>query len=235
MHASTAAEAQTRKVPTKLDGGHTSNYFGSKDEASGPHAFLVEGGPGYRIEPHFHGVNQFQVCVGGSGRLMKKALAPGVLHYADAYTPYGPIVASEQGLSFFTLREKAYAFGAHYVPGSKEEKKAPTGRNLITQAEVAGERSTGVRPLFEEQDGVGAYELRAAPNAPVPDPAQLPERGAAYIVVFTGAVTAAGKEYGERSCLFVGAGEPAPAMVAGRDGAVVGFLQFARAKEQPSA
>ena len=235
MHASTAAEAQTRKVPTKLDGGHTSNYFGSKDEASGPHAFLVEGGPGYRIEPHFHGVNQFQVCVGGSGRLMKKALAPGVLHYADAYTPYGPIVASDEGLSFFTLREKAYAFGAHYVPGSKEEKKAPTGRNLITQAEVAGERTTGVRPLFEERDGVGAYELRAAPNAPVPDPAQLPDRGAAYIVVFAGGVTAGGKEYGERSCLFVGAGEPAPAMVAGRDGAVVGFLQFARAKEQPAA
>jgi hypothetical protein len=235
MQASTAAEAQTRKVPTKLDGGHTSNYFGSKDEASGPHAFLVEGGPGYRIEPHFHGVNQFQVCVGGAGRLMKKALAPGVLHYADAYTPYGPIVASDEGLSFFTLREKAYAHGAHYVPGSKEAKKAPTGRNLITQAEVAGERSTGVRPLFEEQDGVGAYELRAAPNAQLPDTATLPPRGAAYAVVFAGSIAAAGREYPERSCLFFAAGEPAPAMTAGPDGAVVGFLQFARAKQQPPA
>src|SRR5688572_15008186 len=193
MHASTAAEAQTRKVPTKLDGGHTSNYFGSKDEASGPHAFLVEGDPGYRIEPHFHGVNQFQVCVGGAGRLMKKQLTPGVLHYADAYTPYGPIVASDQGLAFFTLREKAYAYGAHYVPGSKEEKKAPTGRNLITQAEVASPRETGVRPLFEEPDGVGAYELRAAPNAQVPDPAQLPAHGAAYLVVFAGSIKASGR------------------------------------------
>jgi hypothetical protein len=235
MHASTAAEAQTRKIPTKLDGGHTSNYFGSKDEASGPHAFLVEGGPGYRIEPHFHGVNQFQVCVGGSGRLMKKALTAGVLHYADAYTPYGPIVASDEGLSFFTLREKAYAFGAHYVPGSKEEKKAPTGRNLITQAEVGGERTTGVRALFEEQDGVAAYELRAAPGARVPDAAARTERGAAYLVVFAGSVTAEGREYGERACLFVAAGEPAPAMVAGTDGAVVGFLQFARAEQPASA
>jgi hypothetical protein len=235
MHSSTATEAAARKAPTKLDGGHTSNYFGSKEAAAGPHAFLVEGDAGYRIEPHFHGVNQFQVCVGGGGRLMKKQLTPGVLHYADAYTPYGPIVANDQGLEFFTLREKAYAFGAHYVPGSEDEKKGPTGRNLITQADVSAARENGVRALIEEPDGVGAYELRAAPNAPLPDPAKLPARGAAYIVVFAGKVTAAGRDYDERSCLFVADGEPAPAMTAGADGAVIGFLQFARAKQAASA
>ena len=221
------ADATRGKVRGGLNGSWNSNYIGTKDSGQGPHCFIVEGDPGFVIKPHFHGVNQFQVCAGGSGMLGKSPLTPGVLHYADAYTPYGPLVASDRGLTFFTLRQMAQT-GTHYVPGAKkEEKKAPTGRNLVTRAEPERRGTSGVRHLIDQADGVHVIELAGAAHEMLPDPDGLVKHGSAYVVVFAGSITVEGRDYPERSVLFVPEGERVPALACGPDGALAAFMSFA--------
>ena len=83
-------------------------YYGRLIELyDGPQAFLVDlPEPGATVEPHFHDVDQFQVIVRGEGRFGKDRVSEFCFHYADAYTPYGPIVGPAEGISFFTLGER---------------------------------------------------------------------------------------------------------------------------------
>src|SRR5688572_4110454 len=82
--------------------GVVQDVFGAHTEKGPPpQGYLAMMAPQSRREPHFHRVNQFQVVVAGEGLIGKHPLHPGAVHYADAFTPYGPIVAGSAGLSFF--------------------------------------------------------------------------------------------------------------------------------------
>src|SRR5437868_51255 len=59
-----------------------------------PMAFLVEQDPGAVTQSHFHQADQFQVIVGGSGDLGTHTVRDIAVHYAGAFTAYGPIRAS---------------------------------------------------------------------------------------------------------------------------------------------
>lgn len=85
-----------------------------------PQGFLVEQPPGSVTKPHFHEVNQFQVFVGGAGRLGKYAAGPLTVQYAGAHSPYGPIEAGNGGVIYFTLRA-AWDPGAKYMPQSRDK------------------------------------------------------------------------------------------------------------------
>src|ERR1700738_3467863 len=65
---------------------------------------LEHPGEGLVSGPHFHPVDQYQVFVHGGGHLGKRAIGEITVHYADAYTPYGPMVAGDQGMSVYTIR-----------------------------------------------------------------------------------------------------------------------------------
>ena len=67
-------------------------------------AFVAQLPPNRTLDAHYHGVDQFQVFIRGSGEMPGHSLSPGVVHYADAHRPYGPIVAGPHGLAFLTLR-----------------------------------------------------------------------------------------------------------------------------------
>ena len=109
MLAVACSEARIKDVKVAGGVGQRHSYIGEPGELNqAAQAFLVvRPFAGARIEPHFHDVDQFQVVVGGDGRIGKKAVRPVTFQYADAFTPYGPIVANEHGLSFFTLRNIA--------------------------------------------------------------------------------------------------------------------------------
>ena len=68
------------------------------DDTLYPMAFLVEKGPGAVTRPHFHQADQFQVVVAGRGMLGDHELRDGAVHYTDAYSAYGPIVAGKPGI-----------------------------------------------------------------------------------------------------------------------------------------
>ena len=71
----------------------------------GPQAYLaVQGAQVDEIPTHFHSVEQFQYVVTGSGMIGGRPLEVGVVHYADRFTPYGPLGAGPLGMTYATLR-----------------------------------------------------------------------------------------------------------------------------------
>ena len=83
-----------------------------------PQAYLVSQPPHSTTRPHFHLTNQFQVFVGGGGRVGKLRADPLTVQYAGGHTVYGPIAAGEDGVRYFTLRQ-FWDPGAKYMPGAR--------------------------------------------------------------------------------------------------------------------
>jgi hypothetical protein len=155
----------------------TTSYFGGisgdgKAAQRGGQAFLNEFVPGHVIKPHFHVVDQFQIVVKGSATLGKHMLRPVAIHYTDAYTPYGPIVVQDDGMAFFNFRSRVDP-GAQFMPEFRDRMPRTAGRTLYgdTQLQLgAAAGSTRVDSIVEEQeDGLGVYEIVAAPNARLKD------------------------------------------------------------------
>src|SRR4051812_9780396 len=68
-------------------------------------AKLVEQDAATTLHAHFHYVNQFQLVVGGSGRIGRHEVRPLTVQFAGAHTSYGPLVAGEDGLDYLVLRD----------------------------------------------------------------------------------------------------------------------------------
>src|ERR1700723_580527 len=94
-----------------------------------PMAFLVEKEPHAVTKPHFHEADQYQVIVQGGGRLGTHAVGTVAVHYTDAWSAYGPIVAADDGIAWFTLRN-AWDPGARYMPTEREQLRAARVQNF---------------------------------------------------------------------------------------------------------
>lgn len=232
-------EADIKFVERKGGIGRRVNYIGTVGDVDmGPQGFLVDRPfPRAVIDPHFHDVDQFQVVVQGDGRIGKKKVAPITFQYADAFTPYGPIVANEDGIAFFTLRP--VASGGHWgMPGNKHVMPCRAGRNIdggfafdqSTLAPGAVERET---LMAEQEDGVSAHGLRLGAGATAEG--FVSDAGGQYYVVCRGTLLQEGKELPPMSLLYVAPGEAAPTFIAGPDGADLLMTQFARPSERPGS
>ncbi len=197
-----------------------------------PQGFLVEQPPGSVTRPHFHEVNQFQVFVGGDGRLGKRAAGPLTVQFAGAHSPYGPIVAGDQGVTYFTLRA-AWDPGAKYMPESRAKltrgRQRQTLGKPVTPSDPAALRALAepeIVPLIERApDGMAAWLMRLGADAAaeIPDPA---EGGGQYHVVVGGGLRRGGETLGRLACLFATTDEPRYAVEAGADGLEMLVLQF---------
>ena len=206
-----------------------------QDDDGRPQGFLVEQPPGAVTEPHFHEVDQFQVVVGGSGRIGKFPAKPITVQYANGHTPYGPVVADGEGITYFTLRA-GWDPGAKYMPASRDKLQKGNQRARIAgdielshAADLAARTAAGLDPVIEpEADGMAAHILRlgAGSSVETPDPAS---GGGQYLVVVNGSLLHDGKEYSELSCLFQTADEAALEATAGGRGLEILVLQFPRA------
>ena len=124
-----------------------------QDAVVSPSVFLIEQEPGSVLKTHYHRQNQFQLFVRGSGSIGPHAIAPYTLHYAGAYTGYGPITAGAQGLDYFTLRA-TFDSGASFVP----EALGAMLRGPRRQAQAGPFTVAGVAGL-ERQSREMVYEL----------------------------------------------------------------------------
>ena len=88
-----------------------------------PMAFLVEQDPTKVVQPHFHQADQFQVIVGGKARMGTHDVEGVAVHFVSRFSAYGPIVATAEGVNYFTLRN-GFDPGAKYMPGARLELKA---------------------------------------------------------------------------------------------------------------
>jgi hypothetical protein len=209
------------------------NYLGSDtSDRDTPQALLVEQSSNSVIPAHFHGIDQFQVVVRGSGMLGKHDVRPICIHFAAAYTGYGPVNADSDGIFYFTLRAQSEP-GAFFFPEGRKFQKPGKRRNLTWDVDLAsagqpmatfdGAALTDIHPL--EEQGLAAWALRLRPGETFtgPDPAL---GGGQYYVVMDGDLIHAGNSYEKWSCVFVEPPETALEVTAGPEGLEALVLQY---------
>jgi hypothetical protein len=198
-----------------------------------PMAFLVEQDPGCAAPSHFHQADQFQVVIAGEGRLGTHDVAPVTVHFTGKYSPYGPLVAGQDALHYFTLRN-GWDPGAQYMKEARAVLRTVPGRRH--REAVAAPRAVDVpkqgAPVCEvclpaSEDGLAAMRYVLPPGAQVtgPDPA---EGHGQYWVVISGILRHDGGDLPARACVFLSPDEAAFTAVAGSDGLQVLALQFPR-------
>ncbi len=145
------------------------------DIPDGPQAHVaIQGGGTEPIGTHFHGVDQFQVFVRGSGTVGRHQVAEGTAHYADRYTVYGPLRPGPAGMAYLTLRP-VHDTGASFMPGAREKladllevsgRAASDRRNL--SLDLHGPIKTGAwHDLVDHDDGLRISIFAAGPGQAV--------------------------------------------------------------------
>ena len=233
------SDTERTEVPRPGGMGYRRNYIGKSGAiAMGPQGFLVERMyPNPVIDPHFHDVDQFQVVVAGDGSMGKQKVAPITFQYADAYTPYGPIVGNDNGISFFTLRP--IASGGHWVmPGNRENMKGRAGRNIAGlfdyQKKLPDRGMIERDDLMEPQrDGVNAIGFRLGPNTDLKCPPS--DAGGQFILTCCGEFDLDDKVMDSNSLIHLEPEEDPPILRSGNDGASVLIMQFGRPSNRPGS
>lgn len=196
---------------------------GLKDKGkAGPQVYRVDQEPHGVVGAHFHAVDQFQLVSSGSGRIGAHPTAPFTLHYTDAYSPYGPIVAAEHGMSYFTIRAH-HDTGARPMPKARAQRhrRSPRAQLLIEIDPVASETSVLHEP---EPDGLGALRVYLSPGEGWT--ADAPMHGGGWVgLVLDGQFRDVDGEHGAQSGLFLPPGE-SHAVEAGVDGLDLLIMQF---------
>lgn len=205
-----------------------------------PMAFLVEKDAGAVVKPHFHRADQYQVVVSGSGRMGLHALDGVAVHYTDAYSAYGPIVAAEDGLAWFTLRN-GWDPGARYMTEARAELRAARAENFVHREAVAG----NVHPLPDSAlarlgdvqcskllgpgpDGLATWHYRLPPGAALAGPDPADGAGQFWIVLGGTLSIADAAPLPPHSCVFAAPDDGPLAVRAGTTGAEALCLQFPR-------
>jgi hypothetical protein len=193
-----------------------------------PQAFLVEYRPGRTLVTHFHDSDEFQLVVAGGGTLGRHVLRPGTLHFARAYTPYGPIVAGDSGLAFLTLRARRDSLGPQKLPERRAQLESHADRQRWQATDELPPRSdaNGLVPLsgLQGPPGLLACCIDLAAGATLQAPPASDD--GQFVVLLAGLLQEDAREVAALSLAFVRQGDsPLPA-VAGADGARVLCLGF---------
>lgn len=247
----TAAEAAARSRQVHVNGRDytIAEYVGAapkkgiyvpgneKNDNGQPQGFLVHQPPNAVTPAHFHEPNQFQVFVGGSGRMGAHAAALLTVQYANGHTPYGPIVAGEHGVQYFTLRQR-WDPGAKYLPASRDLLKKGNQRTRIKsgilEADEATRKARAASDLevviAPEADGLAAWVGRLGPRGrlELPPPARS---GGQYLIVTAGTLEADGLSLDRLSTVLLSVEDAPFTATAGDTGLDLLVLQFPRAGE----
>jgi hypothetical protein len=228
-HVAYVREQDTEPVAVDLgdgDVGHVRRFLGDPGQrAPGPQGFMVMLPPGYVGRAHFHEVDQFQVFFGGAGATYQRHEVPwAMLHFADAYTTYGPFQAGSADLHFFTLRAEA-TLGTHYMPESRDKlvRRGRRTMHLALEREVApspGARS--VSTLLAEDDGLRMERVRLGARTELTPEAT---RDGAYLCVLDGTLARGGELVGPRTLGWWPPGA-SDTLAAGDDGVDLVLLSF---------
>lgn len=214
--------------PLMVASGHyvMTDYIGSfAHKTAGPQAYLVRQSAPV-LGAHFHEVDQFQVIMNGAGALGRERAVRGLVHYTDAYTPYGPIEAdADGGLEYFTLRRNA-TVGANFMPEARAKRTAtPTDHFTIS---VAGqcERPAGFVEWQRSRRGAAVFGSNATAGGAVEIPVSDLDRDG-FVVVFDGAVILGGDTYPAGSVLAFSTLSEFADGHAGPDGVALIIMTFA--------
>ena len=158
------------------------------------------------------------------------------VHYTDAYSAYGPIVAGKSGIWWFTLRNR-WDPGARYMPADREVLNAARDRRqhweLSTAAmpsvllgELCEATAVSCRSILEAEDGLAGWRYRIPPCTGIVGRAPSAGGGQFWLVLAGDAAVDGGDPLSASSCIFVGPEDPAFAGASGPVGAELLCLQF---------
>jgi hypothetical protein len=218
-----AEKRYVEKSPTMAGFGEVrgnAKYFGDNRKLDrGPQGFLVDYGPHFQIDPHFHLVDQFQLFCRGSATIGKHVAVPMTVHYTDAFTPYGPIIGGEDGFAFFNFRSRA-DIGAHLMPASREELVRHAGRTMTETTRLRLADATDhlrAETLIEPcEDGLAATEIVAGPGVRLPD--ELVRGSCRYELVLDGVLEHSGRRLAKDSAILASGGDLLTDRRAGAEG-----------------
>jgi hypothetical protein len=224
-------EQQEFNTPDGLS--RVTQYFNERGpDNESASAFLVEYRPlpGQAIRPHFHKVAQFQVVIGGNGRIGKVPVPPISFQYADPSTPYGPISPADEqrGIDFLTLRPVSRN-GLWWMPGNNHELEGRLRRNRANtvppDAPLPAEGVQRTQMIESDEDGLDGYLVRLAPGAETVVEVPAGSWGQ-YHLVTRGTVSAGGRRDLERMSLLYTEKDESVTFTAGVDGGEVLVMQF---------
>lgn len=169
---------------------YINNYFGDVEELlPGPQGFLVNMPAEYQGHAHFHGADQFQIFFGTPGaRYQRHAMAPVMVHYADAYATYGPFSTASNPIQFFTLRAKADLLTG-LMPEDRDLLRHKGRRNVHVSLadDQLGPVSSGnatIETLFgPDPDKMAAFWVRAGNGDRITGPSPEGSSGQYYCIV----------------------------------------------------
>src|SRR5688572_13927001 len=208
-------------------------FRASIEKPDAPTAFLAKYDAGDRSCTHYHAVDQFQILVAGKGQFGRHDVAPYYVHFARAYTPYGPLHADQEtGWTFMTLRTR-YDAGAQRLPGALPKLKAAADRKpwqvtTTTAFPVAGPgvRLQDVSEIADDQ-GLFVKTVSMAPGARTTAPAPAGGDGQ-YVVVVKGSLLHENRERRALTVVHVKPDENAFEIAAGSQGLEALILNFPR-------
>ena len=226
------SETRRRQIPVMEDTFHKGEWMETgEDPRLSPIVFLAEQPPDYQLIPHFHRQNQFQLFVHGSGTIGPHRVDPVTIHYAGAYTGYGPLLSGDEGLKYFTIRA-AFDTGlipvsearANMVRGPKRHDQAAIGAPWDS-AQLAGLREAQQEWPIEPKDGLGAQHARLPAGAAMALQCIAGSCGQ-FVFVLAGSARVRGHELGVWESVFVTPEERDVAVEAGEGGAEIVCLHM---------
>ena len=202
------------------------------DPILSPTVFLVEQAPNASLRTHFHKQNQFQLFVRGSGSIGPHRLEALTVHYAGAFSGYGPILSGPKGLDYFTLRS-VFEEGSRTIKQHEAEMKRGPKRQLhstplalATNAELTQlERSSALDLIELQHDHIAAQLFTLAPGDSATGRNPVASAGQFYVVL-GGSILAGGRTLQKWQSVFIASDEGPLRVQAGAGGAQAVCLQL---------
>lgn len=193
------AQQRRRPIPVMDSTFYKGEWMeAGEDPRLSPTVFLAEQPPDYNLAMHFHRQNQFQLFVAGSAHLGREPLSPVTVHYAGAYTGYGPLLSGPQGLQYFTIRP---VFDTGMIPATEAREKMVRGPKRHTQT-VLGEpwSEERLQALVQPEDrfaiapdrGLAVRHVRLPPSCPF-ELAQVAHSIGLFMFVLSGTADTVGQ------------------------------------------
>lgn len=230
----TRSHSESRRRPLDIEGGvfYKGEWMeNGEDPSSSPTVFLAEQPPNCELAPHFHRQNQFQLFVEGEGTIGQERLGPVTVHYAGAYTGYGPILSGDAWLKYFTIRA---VFDTGITPitewrekmirGPKRHASASAGRPWTVE-QLAALQDVNQEIVIAADDGLGAESFRLPPHRAQRLPPIAGSVGQ-FVFVLGGTVQIGGTTLSFWDSAFVPASGTEASVTAGAQGAEVIILHM---------
>jgi hypothetical protein len=198
------------------------------DAVPAPTAFLIEQDARVVIRTHFHVNSQFQVFALGGGTLGRRDVKPFTVQYVAPHTGYGPIVAGEAGIWYYTLRPSTPS-GARYLPDQRGNLDMSRPKRQVTSAAhepVSARTASRIDTVIEPQaDGLAAWMVHIPPHRRIDAPAHAGGRGRYYLVA-EGTFAVADKPLSRLSLAWASGEDELLPLNAGAEGASIIVMQF---------